>query len=219
MKCQHCGKNEATVFFHSNINGKIENQNLCQECAEKLGVTQRFNQRQQSMMNGFRNFFNHDGFFLPSHDNGAADHDGNQNRGLARAGSGNWLDSFFTPMPSLMSGFFDNPFDDFFDDFPALGAIQYVVEPEQDTNQDANQNANMNQDSANNANINANANTNTNTNTSANINANANAPESRFAKARRLNSLRHEMKQAIKAENFERAAQIRDELRQLESQG
>ena len=205
MKCQHCGKNEATVFFHSNINGKIENQNLCQECAEKLGVTQRFNQRQQSMMNGFRNFFNHDGFFLPSHDNGAADHDGNQNRGLARAGSGNWLDSFFTPMPSLMSGFFDNPFDDFFDDFPALGAIQYVVEPEQDTNQDANINASQN------ANINA--------NTSASANINANAPESRFAKARRLNSLRHEMKQAIKAENFERAAQIRDELRQLESQG
>ena len=38
----------------------------------------------------------------------------------------------------------------------------------------------------------------------------------RFARIRQRNALRHELKKAIHEENFERAAEIRDELRTLE---
>lgn len=38
MKCQNCSKNEANVHLKQNINGQISEFALCSECAEKLGV-------------------------------------------------------------------------------------------------------------------------------------------------------------------------------------
>ena len=40
--------------------------------------------------------------------------------------------------------------------------------------------------------------------------------QSRFARMRQLNALRHEMKQAVHQENFERAAELRDQIKALE---
>ena len=40
--------------------------------------------------------------------------------------------------------------------------------------------------------------------------------KSRFSRIRKLNALRMEMKRAVREENFERAAQLRDEIRALE---
>ena len=45
MKCERCGKNEATFYFKSNINGKITEQHLCADCAGKLGYTERLRPR------------------------------------------------------------------------------------------------------------------------------------------------------------------------------
>lgn len=45
MKCERCGKNEATFYFKSNINGKITEQHLCAGCAGKLGYTERLRPR------------------------------------------------------------------------------------------------------------------------------------------------------------------------------
>ncbi len=42
--------------------------------------------------------------------------------------------------------------------------------------------------------------------------------ESRFARMRRLNALRMEMKRAVHREDFERAAEVRDEIRALEAE-
>ena len=42
--------------------------------------------------------------------------------------------------------------------------------------------------------------------------------ESRFARARRLNALRLEMKKAVHKEEFEEAARLRDEIRKLEQE-
>lgn len=39
MKCQSCGKREATVRYKENINGKKHEIFLCSNCAEKMGVT------------------------------------------------------------------------------------------------------------------------------------------------------------------------------------
>ena len=41
--------------------------------------------------------------------------------------------------------------------------------------------------------------------------------QSRFAYMRRMNALRMEMKKAVHQENFERAAELRDEIRKLEA--
>lgn len=42
--------------------------------------------------------------------------------------------------------------------------------------------------------------------------------QSRFSYLRHMNSLRMEMKKAVHQENFERAAELRDQIRQLEAQ-
>ena len=42
--------------------------------------------------------------------------------------------------------------------------------------------------------------------------------ENEFAKSRRLNALRVEMQQAVRQENFERAAELRDQIRALEAE-
>ena len=94
MKCEHCGKNEVTFVYRSNVNGKITEQHLCSECAEKLGVTARLAEHNRRMMNSF------DGFF---------------GRSL--------FDDFFTPVPSLlgrMNRMLESPFEDIFAAMPAL---------------------------------------------------------------------------------------------------
>lgn len=39
MKCQSCGKKEATVKYYENINGSKKELHLCSDCANKLGIT------------------------------------------------------------------------------------------------------------------------------------------------------------------------------------
>jgi len=38
MKCQHCGKNEVNVHLRQSINGQVSEYALCSQCAEQLGV-------------------------------------------------------------------------------------------------------------------------------------------------------------------------------------
>ena len=33
MKCDRCGKNEATFYYKSNINGRVTETHLCPDCA------------------------------------------------------------------------------------------------------------------------------------------------------------------------------------------
>ena len=44
MKCERCGRNEATFYYQSNINGKVTQVHLCPACAEELGYTDRLYQ-------------------------------------------------------------------------------------------------------------------------------------------------------------------------------
>ena len=39
MLCDNCGKREANVRYSENINGKVRDLNLCEECSKKLGIT------------------------------------------------------------------------------------------------------------------------------------------------------------------------------------
>lgn len=38
MLCENCGKKEANVKYTENINGKVRELNLCEECSKKLGI-------------------------------------------------------------------------------------------------------------------------------------------------------------------------------------
>lgn len=38
MKCENCGKREATVRYSENINGRKRELNLCEECSRELGI-------------------------------------------------------------------------------------------------------------------------------------------------------------------------------------
>ena len=42
MKCSNCGKNNANIKYNQNINGEVINLNLCEECAQKLGIFNSF---------------------------------------------------------------------------------------------------------------------------------------------------------------------------------
>ena len=44
MKCERCGRNEATFYYQSNINGKVTQVHLCPACAEELGYPDRLYQ-------------------------------------------------------------------------------------------------------------------------------------------------------------------------------
>ncbi|WP_298032910.1 UvrB/UvrC motif-containing protein [uncultured Dysosmobacter sp.] len=158
MKCEHCGKNEVTFVYQSNINGKVEEKHLCSECAEKLGYTQRLAAQNQRMM---QNFF-----------------------GGSLFGS-SFFDDFFTPMPSLMGRMLEDPFDDFFADMPALSAAPAQKEEQEPQKQDT---------------------------------LVGQEEQSWFAYQRQMNALKLEMKKAVHQENFERAAELRDQIRSLEAQ-
>lgn len=157
MKCEHCGKNEVTLIYRSNMNGTVTEKHLCHECAEALGVTAQLAKHHQRMMSGFDSYFGRSLF-----------------------------DDFFSPMPGLMSRMnrlLESPFDDLFAEMPALQTSE--VRQEEPKKQEE-----LVDDES----------------------------RSRFARARELNALRLEMKQAAQKEEFERAAQLRDRIRELEAQ-
>lgn len=154
MKCEHCGKNEVTFVYQSNVNGQVTEKHLCGECAEKLGYTQKLAAYSQRMT---RNLF-----------------------------GGGLLEDFFTPFPSLlgrMNRMLESPFDDFFADMPALGApaeAQQEAPKPQETLLEQKE-------------------------------------QDEISKTRQLNALRMEMQKAVAAENFERAAELRDQIHALEN--
>jgi protein arginine kinase activator len=57
MMCDNCGKNEATVRYSENINGRKKELNLCSQCSQKLGI----NEMNFNMPIGISDFFG--GFF------------------------------------------------------------------------------------------------------------------------------------------------------------
>ena len=161
MKCEHCGKNEVTFVYQSNLNGKVTEKHLCGECAEQLGYLKQItahSRRMQNFMNG--EFFG---------------------RSL--------LDDFFAPVPGLMgrmNRMLESPFDDFFADMPALNfrGNETKETPQQKQEELV-------------------------------------SPEEQagFSRERELNALRMEMKQAVEQEKFERAAELRDQIRTMEAEG
>lgn len=64
MKCQHCGKNDATFYYKQNINGEVSEQHLCADCAHELGYDDmmgrgfaEFDAMRDRFFGGFDDFF------------------------------------------------------------------------------------------------------------------------------------------------------------------
>lgn len=49
MKCEHCGKNEATFYYKSNINGHVTQSHLCQSCARQAGLLREVSRPSMSL--------------------------------------------------------------------------------------------------------------------------------------------------------------------------
>ena len=49
MKCEHCGRNEATFFYKSSVNGRVTQVHLCQACARRMGYTDSLRRSMQPM--------------------------------------------------------------------------------------------------------------------------------------------------------------------------
>lgn len=62
MRCEHCGRNEATFHYQSTVNGRSEEAHLCAECAAELGYTQGFGGMDDVFDHAFDSVFS----FLPS---------------------------------------------------------------------------------------------------------------------------------------------------------
>ncbi len=116
MKCEHCGKNEVTFVYQSNINGEITEKHLCGECAAKLGFTRRIAAGHQRMMDSFDHLFG-GSFFNPRL-------------------------TVTEQFHQMLGEMFDNPLDDLFADMPALGAPAKLPEktPEKTEAEQADQN-------------------------------------------------------------------------------
>ncbi len=66
MLCEKCKKNEATFYYHENVNGEVKEYSLCRECAdelEKKGEFKKFGTFGSGFAsNGFESLFAHDPF-------------------------------------------------------------------------------------------------------------------------------------------------------------
>ena len=49
MKCEKCGKNEATMYYKETVNGVTREMHLCPECAQKENLGGAFENAFQSM--------------------------------------------------------------------------------------------------------------------------------------------------------------------------
>ena len=102
--------------------------------------------------------------------------------------SNSFLDDVFSPMPSLL-GRMDRLLEDPFDDFFSdMPALSAAPAQQQEAAQPQKETLVDDQE------------------------------QSRFARMRQLNALKMEMKKAVRQENFERAAQLRDEIHRLEAE-
>lgn len=152
MKCSNCGKNEVSFTYTSNINGNVTHQQLCAECAQKLGYADSIGSmfsRTEQMMNRMM-----DGFF------------------------GSSLKPF-TAFGLPVSEFFALPGQSVADECAKSAMEEKPEVTMEDSRSPAGADPELN-------------------------------------RRRKMNALRHQMHRAAAKEDYETAAKLRDQLRQLE---
>ena len=146
MRCEHCGRNEATFHYQTTVNGHTEEAHLCPECAEELGYSTGFGGGFGSML-------------------------------------GDTFGSVFSLLPSMFGGlgeFFDGPQLT----SAARRTLQLIPAPDEPVYE-----------------------------TESLL---SEAEGTALRRERERNALNVQLQEAIEAENYERAAQLRDELKKLD---
>ena len=114
-----------------------------------------------------------------------------QNQRMMQGFLGGFLEPFFSPTPQLSGGmdrfFGEDPFDDFFSEMPALRAPAEEDGPNREPENEPGDDLVGREE------------------------------QSEFSRIRQLNALKIELQTAIQEENFERAAQLRDQIRAMEA--
>ena len=145
MKCEQCGRNEATFFYRSSVNGRVTEQHLCPQCAHELGLDRGLG----------GNFLGRDLFASP-----------------------------FRMMESMLEGFPSR----MLTEFPS--PVEILDEPRTDFVRTADRSV-------------------------PSQGLVSDAEQKAFSRECRRNALQHQLDAAVKAENYEEAARLRDELRGL----
>jgi len=166
MKCEKCGRYDATCHYTSNINGKVTEQHLCGECAGEFDMGRSFFAEADRMFDmafagfdRFGGFDSFDRFFgFP------------RRRALSPWGFGYAMPALVIPRPCV-SGECAAPAEAA---APADAAPTEAAAPA------------------------------------------ASEADPELKKRREINALREEMRAAAEAEDFEKAAEIRDKLREME---
>ena len=57
MKCQHCGTNEATIYYKSTVNGRTTEAHVCPACAGELGYDRALHDLERRSRRMFRQPF------------------------------------------------------------------------------------------------------------------------------------------------------------------
>lgn len=57
MKCQHCGTNEATIYYKSTVNGRTTEAHVCPACAGELGYDRALHDLERRSRRMFRDPF------------------------------------------------------------------------------------------------------------------------------------------------------------------
>lgn len=155
MKCEKCGKKEASFFYSSNINGERSSRSLCEDCARAEGFGGALDYRPTDMLGGildemFSDFFAPVGSFLPT------------------------FGSFGSPVRSIMTR--------------AMPRINVVIgQPEQTTEPQEESETKIPSDAG-----------------------------SEVRRRREMSALKHQLREAVKSEDFEKAIELRDKIRELE---
>ena len=160
MKCEKCGKNEATFHYQSIINGDREEYHLCEDCAKEEGFTDMMDFRQHAMA---------------TFDN------------MMRQPFGSLLQSFWNePFGMLGESMFGKNF------WPSLEAPK-TAEKELPNNE-----------------------AKAETVTPEPVKDIPNDAGETFRKKRELYALKHQMREAVRNEEFEKAAELRDKIHAIE---
>lgn len=152
MKCTNCGKNNAVSHYRYEINGKVTEAHLCEECARKLQPEREFAAMSRELFGDMGSFF--DTPFM----------------------GGGLLRSFLDPFEGLLGGplsLFGAPRIEI--SFPEAG--ESTAKPQSATDP---------------------------------------LVDPELSRKREINALREEMRAAAESEDYEKAAQLRDKLREME---
>lgn len=198
MLCQKCNKNNASIHYQQNINGNKTEYHLCPECAAEMGLDMGAGQILSDSLDGFGNIFS--GFFGGS--NGFGDL-------LSGFGSlGSLADSHSEPHTGLKCP-------DCGMDLSSLGGSSFLGCPECYDTFESILGPNLDRFQRGHRHTGKRPNRLGTAPHAPSVNEAAEANKEKKEPLSEVDKLRAELNEAVKAENYEKAAELRDKIKEI----